>query len=193
MESRWEVRRLAPSTKLALANALKKLLQKKFLDDITVKELVEECEVNRQTFYYHFQDIYDLLLWVFTTEAEAVIADNKHAGTWREGFLNTFRYVKENRGMILHIFRSNGREHLDRYLYSMVQQFLADVLEENDKGLNVSDEDKAFIADFFKYAFVGIMLDWISSDMKEDPETIVDRVARLLEGEFRHALEKFSK
>ena len=81
--------------------------------------------------------------------------------------------------MILHIFRSNGREHLDRYLYSMVQQFLADVLEENDKGLNVSDEDKAFIADFFKYAFVGIMLDWISSDMKEDPETIVDRVARL--------------
>ena len=64
MESRWEVRRLAPSTKLALANALKKLLQKKFLDDITVKELVEECEVNRQTFYYHFQDIYLSLIHI---------------------------------------------------------------------------------------------------------------------------------
>ena len=184
---------MAQTTKRALAASLKKLLKERPLDNITVKDIVEDCEVNRQTFYYHFQDIYDLLLWVFTTEAEAVIADNKHAGTRREGFLNTFRYVKENRGMILHIFRSNGREHLDRYLYSMVQQVLADVLEENDKGLNVSDEDKAFIADFFKYAFVGIMLDWISSDMKEDPETIVDRVARLLEGEFRHALEKFSK
>ena len=54
---------MAPSTKLALANALKAQLQKKFLDDITVKELVEACEINRQTFYYHFQDIYDLLRW----------------------------------------------------------------------------------------------------------------------------------
>ena len=156
---------MAQTTKRALAASLKKLLKERPLDNITVKDIVEDCEVNRQTFYYHFQDIYDLLLWVFTTEAEAVIADNKHAGTWREGFLNTFRYVKENRGMILHIFRSNGREHLDRYLYSMVQQFLADVLEENDKGLNVSDGDKAFIADFFKYAFVGIMLDWIKQGM----------------------------
>ena len=55
---------MAPSTKLALANALKAQLQKKFLDDITVKELVEACEINRQTFYYHFQDIYDLLHWL---------------------------------------------------------------------------------------------------------------------------------
>ena len=73
MESRWEVRRLAPSTKLALANALKKLLQKKFLDDITVKELVEECEVNRQTFYYHFQDIYDLLRWFLEHETSEAL------------------------------------------------------------------------------------------------------------------------
>lgn len=73
MESRWEVRRLAPSTKLALANALKKLPQKKFLDDITVKELVEECEVNRQTFYYHFQDIYDLLRWFLEHETSEAL------------------------------------------------------------------------------------------------------------------------
>ena len=77
MESRWEVRRLAPSTKLALANALKKLLQKKFLDDITVKELVEECEVNRQTFYYHFQDIYDLVEWACEEDAGRALANNK--------------------------------------------------------------------------------------------------------------------
>ncbi len=59
---------MAPSTKLALANALKAQLQKKFLDDITVKELVEACEINRQTFYYHFQDIYDLLRWLLEHE-----------------------------------------------------------------------------------------------------------------------------
>ena len=50
---------MTPSTKQALAASLKKLLRRKFLDDITVKEIVADCTVNRQTFYYHFQDIYD--------------------------------------------------------------------------------------------------------------------------------------
>ena len=72
-----EVKLLAPSTKLALANSLKKLLQKKFLDDITVKEIVEDCEVNRQTFYYHFQDIYDLLRWYLSHETEQALTDDR--------------------------------------------------------------------------------------------------------------------
>ena len=71
---------MAPSTKLALANALKKQLQKRFLDDITVKALVEDCEVNRQTFYYHFQDIYDLLRWFLAHETEEALRD---AADWR--------------------------------------------------------------------------------------------------------------
>ena len=93
MESRWEVRRLAPSTKLALANALKKLLQKKFLDDITVKELVEECEVNRQTFYYHFQDIYDLLRWFLEHETSEAL---RGADCWQDALRAAFRFVQDN-------------------------------------------------------------------------------------------------
>ncbi|HCY78991.1 MAG TPA: dihydroxyacetone kinase transcriptional activator DhaS, partial [Clostridiales bacterium] len=56
---------MASSTKEALGNALKKMLSVKPIDKITVKDLVEECGVNRQTFYYHFDDVYDLLEWVF--------------------------------------------------------------------------------------------------------------------------------
>ena len=64
------------STKLALAGSLKHLLQKKFLDDITVKEIVEDCAVNRQTFYYHFQDIYDLLHWFLDHETAEALQDS---------------------------------------------------------------------------------------------------------------------
>ena len=73
-------------TKQALANSLQNLLKKNPLDKITVKELVEDCGVNRQTFYYHFQDIYDLLDWVFTREAEDAIAENKTYETWQQDF-----------------------------------------------------------------------------------------------------------
>ena len=55
-------------TKNALAASLKKLLSKKELSKITITNITEECGVNRQTFYYHFKDIYDLLEWIFTNE-----------------------------------------------------------------------------------------------------------------------------
>ena len=118
MESRWEVRRLAPSTKLALANALKKLLQKKFLDDITVKELVEECEVNRQTFYYHFQDIYDLLRWFLEHETSEAL---RGADCWQDALRAAFRYVQDNHLAIYHVYRSSGRDHLDCHFFSLAR------------------------------------------------------------------------
>ena len=57
-------------TEKALAASLKKLLEKKTLDKITVKDITDDCGVNRQTFYYHFHDVYDLVEWIFTEEAK---------------------------------------------------------------------------------------------------------------------------
>ena len=183
---------MAQTTKRALATSLKKLLNQKPMDSITVKDLVEDCEVNRQTFYYHFQDIYDLLQWVFEQEAEALLAGKKDTDTWQEGFLETFRYVQRNRAMILHVYHSNGRPHLDACLDALVHQLLFHVVEENGALLRVSAEDKAFLADFYKFAFVGLMRDWIARELKEDPEILVGKTARLLEGDFRRGLEKFT-
>ena len=103
MESRWEVRRLAPSTKLALANALKKLLQKKFLDDITVKELVEECEVNRQTFYYHFRTSTTCCAGFWSMRLQRRCGGGLLAGRLRAAF----RYVQDNHLAIYHVYRSS--------------------------------------------------------------------------------------
>ena len=64
-------------TKNALAASLKKLLSKKELSKITITNITEECGVNRQTFYYHFKDIYDLLEWIFTNEVIEEIDNEK--------------------------------------------------------------------------------------------------------------------
>ena len=80
-------------TKIALADSLKKLLHVKTLDKITVKDIVEDCGVNRQTFYYHFHDIYDLLGWFFIKEAEKIVGNKKTYTTWHQGFLEAFKYV----------------------------------------------------------------------------------------------------
>ncbi len=180
-------------TKQALADSLKKLMETHTLKSITVKDLVEECGVNRQTFYYHFQDIYDLLRWIFETEAEKVLGQNKNSDNWSQGFLNAFHYVLDNRKFVEHAYASLGKEHLERYLHKVVYTLLLQVIEEQSQGLDVSEDSKSYIAHFYKYAFVGIALDWIGNGMKTEPEVIIHKLTTLLEGDFRRGLIKLNE
>ncbi len=182
---------MSQTTKRALASSLKKLLKEKPLDKITIVDIVEDCEVNRQTFYYHFQDIYDLIEWIYTSEALKVIGDKKTYATWQEGYLHIFEYVEKNKDFVLSTYHSVSREHLESFLYKETYQLLWDVVEELAKQKSVRAEDKAFIADFYKYGFVGLILDWISKGMKEDPVQIINRLDSVIHGDIDKALHEF--
>lgn len=184
---------MAQTTKKALASSLKKLLSKATLDKITIKDIAEDCEVNRQTFYYHFQDVYDLLEWIFVTEAERALDGKKTYSSWRQGFLQVFQYVKDNQIVVTNVYYSIKREQLERHLYSAVFSLLEGVINEQAEGLKVTEENKKFIADFYKYAFVGLMLEWIRTGMKEDPEDIIDKLSKLIAGDVKRALLKYNQ
>jgi len=182
---------MAQTTKRALAASLKKLLQKKTLDKITVVDIVEDCEVNRQTFYYHFRDIYDLTEWIFTTETIKELDGKKSYETWQQGYLKIFEYIAENKYFITNIYYSCSREVLMKFLYDQTYKLLIDVIEEKAGDLKVRKEDKAFIAQFYKYGFVGLVLEWIGNGMKQEPEKIVEHLSILVRGDITKALTKF--
>lgn len=178
-------------TKKAMAASLKKLMLQKPFTKITVSDITDDCGVNRMTFYYHFKDIYDLVEWTCVEEARGFLQGKKTYETWQEGFLNIFYGVLENKPFILNVYRSVSREQIERYLFQLVHSLVLDVIEERAKSMEVHEKDKQFIANFYEYAFVGIMLNWISNDMKEDPEYLVDRVSILIHGDVSRALNQF--
>lgn len=182
---------MAQTTKRALAASLKKLLSEKPLDKITVVDIAEDCEVNRQTFYYHFQDIYDLIEWILITESERVLDGKKTYDTWQQGFLQILHAVLENKPLIMNAYHSISREQVERYLYEVTYNLLIGVVEEQAKNMTVRSDDKKFIADFYKFAFVGLMLDWIRRGMKDKPETIVEHLSILIHGDITRALNKY--
>lgn len=182
---------LSQTTKRALAASLKKLLSEKPLDSITVKDIAQDCQVNRQTFYYHFQDIYDLVEWIYTSEVGAAIGDQKTYDTWQQGMTAIFQYILENRALVWRTYHSLSREHLERYLYRASYALLIGVVEERARDLPIRQEDKAFIAHFYKYAFVGLVLDWIGAGMKETPQAIIDRLDLVIHGSIAEALQRF--
>ncbi len=180
---------MAPSTKLALATSLRRLLQKKFLDDITVKELVEDCEVNRQTFYYHFQDIYDLLHWFLEHETQQALQE---ADTWQDALMAAFHYIRDNHIIIFHIYQSNGRDHLDCHFFTMARALCVSLLEGASSELVLSDQDMEFLIDFYMYAVSGLMMGWLADDMKEPSDQLAARISFLLEDELPRVVRRFS-
>lgn len=184
---------MSQTTKRALETSLKKLLLKKPINKITISDITDDCGVNRMTFYYHFTDIYDLARWACMEDAEQAIANNKTYDTWQQGFLNIFNAVLENKPFIVNVYRALDRVQVENYLNTQTQKLLMGVIEEKAQGMVIAEKDMLFIADFFKYAFNGIMLKWIADDMKEDPKYIVDRVSTLIHGDISYALNAFRK
>lgn len=178
-------------TKRAMEASLKKLLLEKPLDKITINDITTDCGINRMTFYYHFKDIYDLVEWSCEEDAAKVLDGKKTYDTWQQGLLEIFKEVKNNKPFIMNVYRSVSREQFENYLFKVTYNLLLNIVNEEAADMKVTDDAKAFIADFYKYAFVGIMLDWIRKNMHEDPEEIVKRISLLMHGNFTKALDAY--
>ncbi len=180
-------------TKHALAGSLKKLLEQKPIDKITVKDIVEDCGVNRHTFYYHFQDIYELIEWFCADEANRALGTHKTYDTWKEGFLDLYVYLHANKAIVINAYNSNFRDYLDKYIRSLVRPYIVDFLDIEREGISVSDEKLEFITDTYTYGIVSIAMDWIANDMAERYDKSMDFFLKLLDGSMKHTLQKFSE
>lgn len=103
-----------------------------------------------------------------------------------------FRYFRDNQVMIQNTLRSGGRDYLMPCLYQRTYNVLLAVVEEKSAGKEISQRHKEFIANFYKHAFAGIVLDWVESGMNRDPADIISDLDTLVRGTFVDAIDKFS-
>lgn len=184
---------MANTTKQALEASLKKLMLHKPLDKITIHDITADCGISRMAFYYHFKDIYDLIEWACVEDATQVLQGKKTYETWQEGLLQIFEAVLENKPFVLNACRCISRDQTERFLYKLTYGLIRDVVEEQSRGIAVTEADKTFIAEFYKYSFVGILLDWIRQGMTADPKEIVRRISLTMQGNVGRALEHFAQ
>ena len=178
---------VAQTTKRALEASLKKLLLRKPLNKITINDITEDCGVNRMTFYYHFKDIYDLVDWILVEDATEALEGHQDFETWSDAFRDMLEKVQANRVLVLNVYRSISREQVEQYLYKMLDPLLRMFIER--ENIPVQEEDKQFIIDFYKYGFVGMVLEWIRRDMKTDPAIMAERLNIMMHGDLKRCGE----
>lgn len=176
-------------TKKALAEALKQLLTRKPINKITINDITEQCGISRMTFYYHFKDIYDLVEWTLEEATQQIIGENRYADNWQQGFLDLLKEVKDNQNLYMNVYRSMDREASERYLLKKVEPLLMPVVEKEAAGMGISPEGKRVVAIFYTYAFIGVVLDWISKGMPLTPQQVVTLTAAVVQGDFRNSLQ----
>lgn len=163
-------------TKRLLAASLKELMKHKSLEKISIRELTENAGVNRQTFYYHFEDIYDLLKWTFQQETVQLLAVHESTHVWQEGLLQLFYYLDENREVCLCALRSLGRGHLKRFFYSDIHPIFGRVVKEFGEKLQAPEEFMLFLTHFYTLSLAGLVESWLLGEMDQTPEEIINMI-----------------
>lgn len=180
-------------TKKAITESFIKLLNERPLDKIKVKDIVEECGINRNTFYYHFEDIPSLLDEILRTETERVIAEKGDIESWEEAFISAAEFALKNKRAAYHIYNSVSRDIVERYLNAIAEDVMTRFVMQMAEGISAREEDQKLVIHFYKAALVGMVLDWMEAGMKYDPEILIRRVGQLFDGNIRASLERSSQ
>lgn len=181
---------MASLTKQAICTSFLKFLRERPLDKITVKDIVDDCKINRKTFYYYFSDIYALAEEVFNEEIEKRKCEiSPDETSWLEAIKSASSYMYEQRTVTLHVFRSLGFEKMADIFFSIAMQHLPVMLEKQAEDLFVEENDLKLISVWAANSLSGMLTRWLSDGMREIPEKLLDRFSAIMKGTIRLALE----
>ena len=134
--------------------------------------------MNRNSFYYHFEDIYALFKWMLEQEAVEVVKQFDLVLDYREAIQFVMDYVSENRHIVNGAYDAMGREGLKRFFYAdfidIVRSYINGVADQY--GVDVDGDYRNFLAEFFTEAISGTILSWCASgdsDLQNREKTLL--------------------
>lgn len=178
-------------TKKALLNAFGELLEEKPFNKISISDLTNRCGLCRMTFYYHFNDIYELMIWGLESQLIAVSKDFVNYGNWKTGYLKIFYFAIERKAYIKKIFQTIKGENLEVYLNKIAERMVISVFDDKITDRRINEEDKIFTAQICSHVLVNTLVNWANRGMKEEPEAVVKKVGCLLDGMIEKTINGF--
>lgn len=148
------------NTKKALADALKQLMHRKPFSKITVSELIRECNVNRKTFYYHFEDIYALLKWTIEQESIAIVRRRDWETDYEEMISFVYDYVQNNAFLPGCAYDSLGRDTLKQFFLHDFEAIVSKIIETAEDTCHVSTAPhfRQFLCSLYTEGFASILI-----------------------------------
>lgn len=170
---------MANFTRRAIKEAFLTLLNQRPFNDITVKDIVEKCGINRNSFYYHYEDLPSLVDEIIGEQVQNLIQKHPTVSSVEECADAVIELVMENRRAIYHIYNSLSRDVFERYLMDACEYIVSTYLKAEFAGKTVAPQDLDALIRLHKCACFGSVIDWLNSGMKHDIADYFRRVCAL--------------
>lgn len=164
-------------TKKAIIASFVKLLEQKPLNKITVKDIVLDCGINRNSFYYHFSDLPSLIEELLKSEADRIIEEHASVDSIEECISTALSFALKNKTAVLHLYNSTSREEYERYLNHIAYYSVKEYFNGVSSKLTIApnEQDTHIILRVCSFELVGFILDWMNKGMEYD---IMDETRR---------------
>lgn len=169
-------------TRNAIIDAFLQLLDERPLSKITVKDIVDACGINRNTFYYHFEDIPALIEAISKQEMDLLMEKHARVESMEECLMIAVDFILQKRRAVLHLFNSNNRDLYERGLMDMCQYVVETYFESQFEGMDCDEADRAILVRSYRCWCFGLMIDWLNSGLQEDVKPGLRRLCELRDG-----------
>ncbi len=173
---------MATTTKELIYKTFLELLRQKPFDKITVRDIVERANVNRNTFYYYYSDMYEMLEEIFTVTENQIVETHSNGFRWFIGFSNMLEKAYTNKKIINNICASRSYEYLETYIFKSSKMILTDHVHELAQGRDIPEQTLDFVVSFYHYAISGCLSEWYRTGMRETPDEILSQFMLMFEG-----------
>lgn len=181
---------MADFTKKAIRNSFVKLLNEKPLKQISVRDIVDDCGVNRNTFYYHFQDIPQLVETIIQEDAARMIREHPQINSIEECMEAIIDFALKNKRAALHIYRSVNRDIYEQYQWRSCEYAATAYIDSALAGRTISESDRKVLIGYVKCVSFGLLIGWLEGGMKEDIQFFSHRICELKQGELEQMIER---
>ena len=181
---------MADFTKNAIRASFMKLLNEKPLKQITVKDIVDDCGINRNTFYYHFQDVPALIETILEEDSTRLLLHDPDINTVEDCLNVIVDMVLRNRTAVLHIYKSVNRDFFEQYHWRVCDRVVHAYLEKKLQNVRISELDRTVLIAYTKSLVFGVVMGWLETDLKDDIHVYIHRICQLKQGDLDTMIEK---
>lgn len=172
---------MAIDMKEVIAEAAVTLMFEKNVKKLTVKDIVEECHITRQAFYYHFEDIPELLKWILEKDSERVLRECFSQGNSESGLRYLFTVAVSMRPYVERSIQSNYGTEIEKILTEFIYGFFESIVKRTEMYGHYSSSEQKLILRYHCEAIMGILRGWTKEDT-ENMDDIVHQVYLLVQG-----------
>lgn len=175
-------------TEHKLAEALREMMQETPLDEISVVTLTKKCRIYRQTFYYHFHDIYDLLTLVYLDER---IKNISYVKSLKDLVVVIYRYYEANAAFVDASLNSAGKDLFQEFIYNNCYSTILKLVNETKDNKRILSNDRKSIARFFALAYAHSIVYYLSVFKNKSLDGLLDSFCFIKDSDLQKAVANY--